>query len=423
MVLLFYDYHTIQSCCSGEDKQILTLQTDYFHADNSGQPWQITGPPDILTIPEIKTIKRGFKFYELNNHLGNVIATVSDMRIPINDVTYDINGNFVSNTPDNFTDYFMADVTQINDYFPFGMLIPGRNYNANSYRFGFQNQEKDDEIFGSTGTSYTAQFWQYDSRIGRRWNLDPKPQITMSDYACFSNNPIWFNDVLGDTTYQFNKKGNYLGMADTDINGIRGVIGSMSKVKDADGNMVDQFNPERNFNFNDPSTDRKQLNSLTIGEKGITFVSDENINWVMNSSDIKQQSFLGRWDFAGVESFGGRMDFNLNYTLPSQGYYSNGDVKEYDNVGGFMLFDNDNAYNLNDAGQFLWGQAMNRLGFEYSSAKIGSETFARGYEFEWDSQADQRAIRQGFFYKTKLKKASAGPFGGLDDWSRRPRRR
>ena len=42
-----------------------------------------------------------------------------------------------------------------------------------NYRFGFNGQEKDDEIFGSTGTSYTAEFWQYDARIGRRWNVDP----------------------------------------------------------------------------------------------------------------------------------------------------------------------------------------------------------------------------------------------------------
>src|SRR5690606_26059713 len=43
-----------------------------------------------------------------------------------------------------------------------------------------------------------ALFWEYDTRLGRRWNLDPKPQISISDYAAFGNNPIWYNDVLGD---------------------------------------------------------------------------------------------------------------------------------------------------------------------------------------------------------------------------------
>lgn len=44
----------------------------------------------------------------------------------------------------------------------------------------------------------TAKFWQYDSRLGKRWNLDPVPQISISDYAVFANNPIYFNDPLGD---------------------------------------------------------------------------------------------------------------------------------------------------------------------------------------------------------------------------------
>jgi hypothetical protein len=101
-------------------------------------------------------------------------------------------------------------------------------------------------------------------------------------------------------------------------------------------------------------------------------------------------------------------------------------VKQFDRIGGFMLIGNGHvAYNLNDAGQFLWGQAMNRLGFDYSSIKIGSEVFARGYEFNWDSQADQKAIREGYFFNTKLKISTAGPFEGLpkSGWDREPRRK
>ncbi|GAB4259556.1 MAG: hypothetical protein Kow0079_16600 [Vicingaceae bacterium] len=68
----------------------------------------------------------------------------------------------------------------------------------NGYRFGFNGQEKVDEISG-TGNHNTALFREYDTRLGRRWNLDPKPQIFISDYAVMANNPIWFNDVLGDS--------------------------------------------------------------------------------------------------------------------------------------------------------------------------------------------------------------------------------
>jgi RHS repeat-associated protein len=96
------------------------------------------------------------------------------------------------------------------DYYPFGSLMPGRKYNAGEYRFGFNGQEKDDEITGVTGSHTTAMFWEYDTRLGRRWNLDPKPQIFSSDYSCFANNPILYNDPLGDTIRQEGFKQKFL---------------------------------------------------------------------------------------------------------------------------------------------------------------------------------------------------------------------
>ncbi len=71
-----------------------------------------------------------------------------------------------------------------------------------SYRYGFNSQEKDDEIYG-TGNSYTAEYWQYDSRLGRRWNVDPVDKPWMSSYHAFSNKPILNIDPNGanDTKY------------------------------------------------------------------------------------------------------------------------------------------------------------------------------------------------------------------------------
>ena len=44
----------------------------------------------------------------------------------------------------------------------------------------------------------TAEFWMYDARLGRRWNLDPKPVVWESHYSTFRGNPILRSDVLGD---------------------------------------------------------------------------------------------------------------------------------------------------------------------------------------------------------------------------------
>jgi hypothetical protein len=74
------------------------------------------------------------------------------------------------------------------------------------YRYGFNGQEKSDEIKGS-GNSYTAEFWEYDPRVGRRWNVDPVVKVHESPFACFSNNPIWFSDERGANSDTTNKQG------------------------------------------------------------------------------------------------------------------------------------------------------------------------------------------------------------------------
>ena len=118
------------------------------------------------------------------NHLGNVLVTVSDKKIG-----HSTNGTTI--------DYYEADVVSASDYYPFGMQMPGRSFSVGSYRYGFNGQEKSDEI-DPNGNSMTAEFWQYDSRIGRRWNVDPVRKDYESPYLCFGGNPIWMSDAKGN---------------------------------------------------------------------------------------------------------------------------------------------------------------------------------------------------------------------------------
>jgi hypothetical protein len=85
------------------------------------------------------------------------------------------------------------------NYYPFHSPMPGRSYNSTEYRYGGANgQEKDDEISGA-GNSYTAEYWQYSPRPVMRWNLDPKPNPSISPYAVYAGNPIMYTDVMGDS--------------------------------------------------------------------------------------------------------------------------------------------------------------------------------------------------------------------------------
>lgn len=155
-------------------------------------------------------------------------------------------------------------ISKNQDDYSGGLEMPDRSFSYENSRFGFNTQEKVDEISG-TGNHNTALFWEYDTRLCRRWNNDPKPNISISTYACFGNNPIWFNDVQGDTTYRFNSDGIFIGMGDLDVTGIKGSIGEYKTYKDANGDEFQGWEASKYFSFNDSKTDRGQLNSLTLG--------------------------------------------------------------------------------------------------------------------------------------------------------------
>ncbi len=81
---------------------------------------------------------------------------------------------------------------------PNSMPMISRNFTRNGgYSYGFNGQEKSDEISGA-GNHNTAEFWEYDTRLGRRWNLDPVKQIFISDYAAFKNSPLLYSDPKGN---------------------------------------------------------------------------------------------------------------------------------------------------------------------------------------------------------------------------------
>jgi len=95
-------------------------------------------------------------------------------------------------------DYFTADVVSYSDYLPFGMLMLERSGNSDAYNRGFQGQVKTDEISG-LGNHYTAEYWEYDPRRGRRWKQDPGVKHWMSPYHAFSDNPIAKTEQNGKT--------------------------------------------------------------------------------------------------------------------------------------------------------------------------------------------------------------------------------
>ena len=120
---------------------------------------------------ETKPTALGQRVYEFSNHLGNVLVTLSDHKVPQTDGTY------------------ASVVVSASDYYPFGMAMAERTYSNSKYRYGFNGKENDTD-FGEGKTDFGARF--YSSIIGRWFATDPLEfrHADLSTYHFVSNNPI-----------------------------------------------------------------------------------------------------------------------------------------------------------------------------------------------------------------------------------------
>ncbi len=101
-------------------------------------------------------------------------------------------------------------------YYPFGMVMPERKFQTGSasYRYSINGQEKEIEL---NENITTALYWEYDARIGRRWNVDPKTIPGISSFSVFNNCPITFIDPSGDTTFLNTIDGRFVDRIDDNL--------------------------------------------------------------------------------------------------------------------------------------------------------------------------------------------------------------
>jgi RHS repeat-associated protein len=165
-----------------------------IHLYGSSRIGMVTEPskpaiPDAdLNNAYLSTFTRSEKIFELCNHLQNVLVTISDKKIG------------VDNNNDGNVDYYNADVITANDFYPFGSLMPGRKYSQSNstYRYGFNGKENDNEVKGE-GNQIDYGMRIYDPRLGRFLSVDPLNRSFpyFSPYHFAGCSPIKFVDMDG----------------------------------------------------------------------------------------------------------------------------------------------------------------------------------------------------------------------------------
>lgn len=170
----------------------------YYFRDPQGNIMSVYEQDDVTELPELAeqsiygsgrigllrpgTFRNehvlGFKSYELNDHLGNVHVVLSDLK----------------------TGPSSSNVLLANEYYPFGMSMPGRSYTSSlEYRYGLNGMEKNSE-FNLSKDCYDFGSRIYDARLGRWLSIDPlySKYTDISPYAYAANSPLYFIDIDGE---------------------------------------------------------------------------------------------------------------------------------------------------------------------------------------------------------------------------------
>ncbi|QEC44784.1 hypothetical protein FSB84_25025 [Pseudobacter ginsenosidimutans] len=188
-VLAVYNYDALSG--NGGQGGILSWAEQHLYGSNRlglltpeitvTQDWQYqqNGPNSFI---------EGKRVYELTNHLGNVLATINDRKIAVDQDNNGIN------------DYFRAELLSVTDYYAFGMQMPGRKWSLGNYRFGFNGKENDNEVKEGDGLQQDYGMRVYDARLGKFLSVDPliKDFPWYTPYQFAGNKPIIAVDLDGE---------------------------------------------------------------------------------------------------------------------------------------------------------------------------------------------------------------------------------
>jgi len=159
---------------------------------------------------------------------------------------------------------------------------------AEVYVFGFNGQEHDKEINPNVTT---AEYWEYDARIGRRWNIDPVTYPWQSSYSTFNNNPIIYADPTGETGELVvdDKSKTVTLNATLHLYGSKATPEFAQKVQEQINNDINKGGANGNgFDY-------------LVGKEKYKFVSNVKVDVISEQEALKQ---------VGIFEEGGKMKFN-----------------------------------------------------------------------------------------------------------------